>query len=69
MVQPCCASMGRTNLLQSGSGHKHLNGGSDKSLKLANFSDSPFSMYFKLGHHQVGYENSLSASSAGKMGS
>lgn len=43
-------------------------GGSDNNLKLADFSDSPFSTHFKLDNHQVGYDNSVRASSAGKMG-
>lgn len=43
-------------------------GGSGNNLKLADFSDSPFSTHFKLDNHQVGYDNSVRASSAGKMG-
>lgn len=35
-------------------------GGTDNNLKLADFSDNPFSAHFKLDSHQVGYDNSLS---------
>lgn len=43
-------------------------GGSDSNLESADFIDSPFSTHFKLDNHWVGYDNSASASSSGKMG-